>query len=91
VYDVGVGDPVPVIEYEAIVPLGDVHVAVNPVVVAVPPDMLIGIPGASGTVYTVPLVPEPVDAGVPAVPVPPTPLYAVTVIGPYPVFGESPE
>jgi len=91
VYDVGVGDPVPVIEYEAIVPLGGVHVAVNPVVVAVPPDMMSGIPGASGTVYTVPLVPEPVDAAIPAVPVPPTPLYAVTVIGPYPVFGESPE
>ena len=89
-YDVGVGDPVPVIEYEAIVPLGSVHVAVNPVVVAVPGE-IVGAPGALGVVYTVPLVPEPVDAGVPAVPVPPTPLYAVTVIGPYPVFGESPE
>lgn len=89
-YDVGVGVPVPVIEYEAIVPLGADHVAVNPVVVAVPPEML-GAPGAFGVVYTVPLVPEPDDAAVPLVPVPPTPLYAVTVIGPYPVFGESPE
>jgi len=90
VYDVGVGDPVPVIEYDVIVPLGADHAAVKPVVVAVPPEML-GVPGAFGVVYTVPLVPEPVDAAIPAVPVPPTPLYAVTVIGPYPVFGESPE
>lgn len=90
VYDVGVGDPVPVIVYDAIVPLGADHVAVNAVVVAVPGEIA-GAPGALGTVYTVPLVPDPVDAGVPAVPVPPAPLYAVTVIGPYPVFGERPE
>lgn len=84
------GDPVPVIEYEVIVPGGADHVTVNVVVVAVPSEIA-GTPGALGTVNTVPLVPEPVDAGAPAVPVPPAPLYAVTVIGPYPVFGSSPE
>lgn len=88
VNDGGVGVPVPVIEY-VIVPLGAVQKAVNAVVVADPP--AVGTPGALGTVNTVPLVPEPVDVGVPAVPVPPAPLYAVTVSGPYPVFGLSPE
>ena len=89
VYDVGVGDPVPVIEYDVIVPLGADHATVKPVVVAVPDTA--GVPGAFGVVYTVPLVPDPVDAAVPAVPVPPAPLYAVTVIGPYPVFAARPE
>jgi hypothetical protein len=90
VYDVGVGDPVPVIEYEAIVPLGAVHVAVNAVEVAVPNE-IVGAPGAFGTVYTVPLVPDPVDAAGPAVPVPPAALHGVTVIGPYPVLAARPE
>jgi hypothetical protein len=90
VYDVGVGDPVPVIEYDAIVPPGAVHVAVNPDVEAVPVEIK-GAPGAFGTVYTVPLVPDPVDAASPAVPVPPAPLHAVTVIGPYPVPAARPE
>lgn len=87
---VGVGDPVPVIEYDEIVPLGADHDAVNPVVVAVPPEIP-GAPGAFGVVYTVPLTPVPVDAAGPAVPVPPAPLYAVTVIGPYPVLDARPE
>jgi hypothetical protein len=90
VYDVGVGVPVPVIEYDVIVPLGADHAAVKPVVDALPPDTA-GVPGAFGTVNTVPLVPDPVDAAVPAVPPPLAPLYGVTVIGPYPVLDVSPE
>jgi len=86
---VGVGDPVPVIEYDVIVPLGADHATVKPVVVAVPDKA--GVPGAFGTVNTVPLVPDPVDAAVPAVPPPLAPLYGVTVIGPYPVLDVSPE
>ena len=89
-YDVGVGDPVPVIEYDEIVPPGAVHVAVKPDAVAVPSE-IVGAPGAFGTVYTVPLVPDPVDAAGPAVPVPPAALHGVTVIGPYPVPALSPE
>ena len=58
--------------------------------VAVPGEIA-GAPGALGTVYTVPLVPDPVDAAGPLVPVPPAALHAVTEIGPYPVFGERPE
>lgn len=86
---VGVGFPVPVIVYDVIVPLGADHAAVKPVVVAVPDKA--GVPGAFGTVNTVPLVPDPVDAAGPLVPKALAPLNAVTVIGPYPVFGLSPE
>jgi len=48
-YVVGVGDPVPVIEYDTIVPLGAVHVAVNAVEVAVPSE-IVGTPGGFGVV-----------------------------------------
>ena len=46
--------------------------------------------GAFGTVYTVPLVPDPDDAAGPDVPPALIAEYAVIDIGPYPVFGERP-
>ena len=76
-------DPPPPPVYEDAPPDGAVNVTVAVVELVAVADRLVGGFGR------VPAVPD--VAAVPAVPVPLAPLYGVTVIVPYEVFGLSPE